>query len=216
MNNFTETITKLKIAFTDNPLPGEKAQLSMSPVTRKMMNEEMRRSNNGSGLKKDTRKSAVLILFYPIDNIPHIAMIKRAPDNTVHSGQISFPGGKVEKIDGSLEATALREANEEVGIMQESVKVIGQLTKLYIPPSNFDVFPFVGYSDSRPNFVTNHEVDKLMEVKLSDLLDANNRTYNTITHRDGNEFVVPSYSIQDEVIWGATGMILGELMEVGL
>lgn len=141
-------------------------------------------------------------------------MMKRPHDNTVHSGQVSFPGGKVENSDKTLIDTALREANEEIGIDIDSINVIGQLTKLYIPPSNFDVYPIVGYVHSQPEFIINEEVDKLMEVALEELLNPNNKTYKKIYNRDGNEFVVPCYYVQDEVIWGATGMILAELLEV--
>jgi 8-oxo-dGTP pyrophosphatase MutT (NUDIX family) len=138
----------------------------------------------------------------------------RPSDNSVHSGQISFPGGKVEKSDLSMSHTALREAHEEVGVVPNTVELIGSLTKLYIPPSNFDVYPIVGVTNTTPKFITNQEVYKLLEVDLDTLLSKDTLGYKTITHRDGNEFIVPCFHIQDEIVWGATAMILSEFMDV--
>jgi len=207
MSEFDSSIARIESAFNAIKLPGMEAQLQMSPLTRKMQESMAKNSVTA-------RKSAVLILFYPISDKPHIAMIKRAPDNTVHSGQISFPGGKTEERDISVIDTALREANEEVGVDREKVVVIGQLSKLYIPPSNFDVFTIVGFTNEQPNFIINDEVDKLLEVDLDDLLNPKSKTYRKINSRDGNEYVVPCYYIQGEVIWGATGMILAELLSL--
>ena len=193
----------------------------MSPITRRL---QTYRNQVRAMQSENARKSAVLVLIYPIDNDPHIVLMKRSRDNTVHSQQVSFPGGKVEKEDKTLTDTALREANEEVGVDPKDVQIIGQLSKLYIPPSNFDVYPVVGYLDYKPNFITNDEVDKLLEVKLSDLLDKKNHAssakatvghgYQKIKHRDGNEYVVPCYYVNDEVIWGATAMMLAEFLSL--
>jgi 8-oxo-dGTP pyrophosphatase MutT (NUDIX family) len=193
-------------------LPGLPSQLKMAPVTRL---EELKKMNLSlEEMGNIARKSAVLILFYPKNDETHIAMIKRATDNTVHSDQISFPGGKVEKSDTSLIYTALREAEEEIGIMADSVNIVGNLTKLHIPPSNFDVYPFIGITNNTPLFSTNYEVQKILEVDLKTLLNPATCTYKKIQHRTGNDFVVPCYYIQDEVVWGATAMIISELLEI--
>lgn len=201
---FHNFIKQAKNAFSRAELPGLDTQLTMSPITREVSSYKHTNS---------PRKSAVLIFFYPVDGKPHIAMMKRAADNTVHSQQISFPGGKSEEYDKSLTHTALREANEELGIDINKVYVIGNLSKLYIPPSNFDVYPIVGYSETKPEFVTNAEVDKLLEVDFSELLNPENKKIKTIIHK-GNKFDVPCFYIQNQIIWGATAMILAELLSV--
>ena len=208
-NSFTNELEQKLLL---SKLPGLPSQLKMAPVTRL---EELKKMNLSlEEMGNIARKSAVLILFYPKNDETHIAMIKRATDNTVHSDQISFPGGKVEKSDPSLIYTALREANEEIGIISESVKIIGSLTKLHIPPSNFDVYPFVGVMYDTPSFNSNYEVQKILEVDLKTLLNPATLTFKKIQHRTGNDFVVPCYYIQDEVVWGATAMIISELLEI--
>ena len=231
MRDFKEKIQLIEQKLSSNNLPGLSSQLKMAPVTRleemkakslqttnmKTSSLQTRTSDELQTRTSDqlsTRTSAVLILFYPKESKPHIALIKRAEDNTVHSNQISFPGGKVEKSDNSLIHTALREANEEVGIITDSVNIIGQLTKLYIPPSNFDVFPIIGATYKTPTFSINCEVEKVLEVDLRELINPNNYTHKIIQHRNGNEIDVPCYFIQDEVVWGATAMIISELLDV--
>ncbi len=221
MNNFETFISNLRQKLKSQSLPGTQSQETMSPITRKLQGYRQRVNDSQSN---NARKSAVLVLIYPVANEPYIVFMKRSRDNTVHSQQVSFPGGKVEKGDTSLIHTALREANEEVGVDPKDVQIIGQLSTLYIPPSNFDVYPVVGYLDYKPNFITNDEVDKLLEVKLSDLLDKKNHAssakatvghgYQKIKHRDGNEYVVPCYDVNDEVIWGATAMMLAEFLSL--
>lgn len=220
MYKFNDFISRLINKMEVIDLPGIDSQLKMAPITRK---EELAKAVdpriNKSNIHTDTvssqpRKSAVLILFFPINNQPHVVFIKRAVDNTVHSGQISFPGGKYEKYDKTIVQTALRESNEEVGIDIEKIDIIGKLTQLYIPPSNFNVTPFIGYTKTVPQFTTNYEVDRLITISLSELLNPNINSLNKIQHRNGNEFVVPAYNIDNEVVWGATAMILSELIDV--
>jgi len=206
MRTFKSDIIRIESCLNDNNLPDLLAQLKMAPITR--INELSSFSDDNA------KKSAVLILFYPKNNQTHIALIKRSTDNSVHSAQISFPGGKSELTDKSLMHTALREAEEEVGIITDSVKIIGSLTKLYIPPSNFDVYPFVGVTYHTPDFKPNYEVQKIIEVDLETLMKPETCTYKKIQHRTGNDFVVPCYYIQGEVVWGATAMIISELLEV--
>jgi 8-oxo-dGTP pyrophosphatase MutT (NUDIX family) len=160
----------------------------------------------------DPRQSAVLILFYPHHDETMLIFMKRPVDNTVHSGQIAFPGGRVEDVDRNFVDTALREAHEEVNINPAEVTVIGSLSKLHIPPSNFDVYPIIGYTKQRPDFKGNHEVAKLLEVRLSTLTDPTTRTTKVIQHRLGKLVDVPCYYIEGEIIWGATAMMLGELL----
>lgn len=188
----------------DSSLPGIQSHLKLSPVTRKFATE-----SNGV----PARQSAVLILFYPVNNIIHLALILRPVDNTVHSGQVAFPGGSVEPEDADIVSTALREANEEVGIIQNDVNVIGQLSKLYIPPSNFDVYPIVGTLDYTPDFICNNEVDKLLQIPWKSLIKPEILTEKKIIHHN-TSIKVPCYYIQDNIIWGATSMIISELIDV--
>lgn len=205
MKNFSQFIIALTVSLRD--LPGFEAQLKMAPISRL---NDLRNYPTG----KSPRKSAVLILFYPDKGEIKTVLMERAADNTVHSLQISFPGGKYENNDNNLEQTALREANEEIGIDTKTVKIIGQLTKLYIPPSNFDVFPFVGYTNEKPEFKTNSEVKSILEVDLKTLMNPNTIINKTIEHRTGGIFEVPCYFVDGHIIWGATSMIISELLEV--
>ena len=125
-------------------LPGLSAQMRMAPPAR----------NAGWVIPDDARKSAVLVLLYPgVDEAAHLVLMKRTEDGRTHGGQISFPGGRWEETDRDFVHTALREAEEEVGVPTQTVEVIGQLSELYIPPSNFLVFPTVAITHSRPAFV---------------------------------------------------------------
>ena len=188
-------------------LPGLDAQLRLVPANR---------INEFKGIKSppNAKQSSVLVLFYPYQNDIGILLIKRAKDQSVHSRQISFPGGKKEDTDTDLKETALRETFEEVGIATEKVTIIGSLSKLYIPPSNFDVYPHVGYINYDPVLNTNSEVEKVLKVKLSELTDPNLLIEKSVKGRDGQQHEVPCYFIQNEIIWGATAMMLSELIAI--
>jgi 8-oxo-dGTP pyrophosphatase MutT (NUDIX family) len=120
----------------------------------------------------------------------------------------------VEKKDRDFVDTALREAQEEVNVKPEAVHIVGSLSKLHIPPSNFDVYPIIGYTLTRPDFKGNYEVDKLIEVSVEELLDPTTKTTKTIHHRLGKLVDVPCYFVEGEIIWGATAMMLGELLTI--
>ena len=188
-------------------LPGLDAQLRLVPANR---------INEFKGIKSppNAKQSSVLVLFYPYQNDIGILLIKRAKDQSVHSRQISFPGGKKEDTDTDLKETALRETFEEVGIVPEKVTIIGSLSKLYIPPSNFDVYPNVGYINYNPVLNTNSEVEKVLKVKLSELTDPKLLIQKSVKGRDGKQHEVPCYFIQNEIIWGATAMMLSELIAI--
>jgi 8-oxo-dGTP pyrophosphatase MutT (NUDIX family) len=189
------------------PLPGLETQLRLAPITRLNDLKKIKSPDNA-------RQSAVLALFYPQNGDIGLLLIKRAVDDTVHSGQISFPGGKKEKSDADLRETALRETFEEIGISSADISIIGSLSKLYIPPSNFDVYPFVGYISSQPKLSTNYEVEKVISASLSEFTQPDAIRYKTIKGRDGQLYEVPCYMVQDEIIWGATAMMLSELIAI--
>ena len=141
-------------------------------------------------------------------------LTQRATYKGTHSAQISFPGGKTEKSDKNLEATALREAFEEVGVSSSSVKIIRELTDVYIPPSNFLATPFLGFVKEKPNFVLNHEVANTIEILMSDLLDDAHLTTVNLTTSYMKNIDVPCFKIDNHIIWGATGMMLSEIKEL--
>jgi 8-oxo-dGTP pyrophosphatase MutT (NUDIX family) len=190
------------------PLPGRSAQLKMSSLAR--IQELMRFSP-----PEDARQSSVLILLYPLEGSIGLVLMLRPEYGGVHSGQISLPGGKFEETDESLIYTALRESQEEIGIDPGQVQIIGQLTEMYIPPSNFQVTPVVGYQSSRPVFTADpKEVAKIIEIRLDDLLDEKNRQMKNMKLSLGFSLKVPSYFINNNIIWGATAMILSEFREI--
>ncbi len=207
MNNFNRFITELTQAF-NLPLPGQKAQFMMEPVTRK---KELERQQN----RTNPRLSGVMILLYPHQGEIKTVMIKRPQYPGVHSGQIAFPGGRKEDFDTDLIETALRENEEEIGIKRERVKLIGQLTTLYIPPSNYDVLPVVGYLNERPEFIPDQkEVDGILEINIVDFLKTKNIRHKKVLTRNNIQVSVICYFIQNEIIWGASAMIISELTEL--
>jgi 8-oxo-dGTP pyrophosphatase MutT (NUDIX family) len=163
----------------------------------------------------NARLSAVLGLLFPVDDELHILLIRRTEDGHAHSGQISFPGGRKDEEDESLLHTALREAEEEVGIDANEIQVLGALSPIYIPVSNFHVFPFLAFAKEKPTTTPNSlEVAYTIEVPLNDFLKEDFKTKATVTSPADKSFVreVNAYRLPDGgIIWGATAMILSEL-----
>lgn len=190
------------------PLPGIEAQLRMSSSirVREMMNFLTPES---------ATPSSVLILVYPANREILTVFIQRPEYDGIHSGQISLPGGKAETADPDAAFTALREAREEIGIDIEKVNVIGKLTDLYIPPSNYLVSPFVAYSLERPVFtIEPMEVKKIVEVRIADLVADQNIREERFRIRDTFEITAPAYVVNGEIIWGATAMMIAEFCTI--
>lgn len=186
------------------PLPGRRAHLKMASLARIQGLMNLIQPENAV-------QSSVLILLYPLDMEIGLVLMRRPDYNGIHSGQISFPGGKYEDDDKSLIYTALREAKEEIGIDPVLVQILGQLTELYIPPSNFIVTPVVGYMPFRPKFKADpKEVAAVIEIRISDLLNKSNIQKKKMKLRHGFSLKVPSFFIDGNIIWGATAMILSE------
>ena len=164
------------------------------------------------------RAASVLALFYPMVGRLHLLFIQRtSPPGDRHGGQVSFPGGSADPGDASPAETALREAAEEVGVPASSVTLLGELTPLYIPISNFLVNPFVGYTAQRPDFVLQpSEVERILELPFADFFapDAiafrDKQLYNGMQLKE-----VPHWEVAGESVWGATAMMVGELVEMG-
>jgi 8-oxo-dGTP pyrophosphatase MutT (NUDIX family) len=157
------------------------------------------------------RESAVLIALFEFKSELCTLLFRRTPDNSPHSGQISFPGGKQETTDNNLLHTALREAEEEVGIPQDCPKILGKLSPLYIPVSNFRVLPVIAHLEFLPVFKPNPtEVSEILIVPLAQLFDTNNHQLRTVQVKSG-KLTVPAIDIHGHTIWGATAIILGEM-----
>jgi 8-oxo-dGTP pyrophosphatase MutT (NUDIX family) len=205
-------INDLKEKF-QQPLPGHPAQDKMSHATRKFHRKPPR----------DARIACVLALFYPKNKMEGgkewtMVLIERESSNPNdrHGGQISFPGGKLEEADESLEQGALREAEEEVGVKAKEIKILGALTELYIPVSNFLVYPFVGYLENAPTFIPQlSEVRSIVEVSIAHLQKEETQKYKDLKVGDNITIKsVPYFDVDGHVVWGATAMILSELLEV--
>lgn len=205
-NIFEQRISKIK----DLPLPGEASHYKMAPEIR------IRELLEGKIRKKNPRKAAVLALFYPsFENSTQLLCILRKTYNGVHSNQVGFPGGKAELEDEDLEATALRETHEEVGVHPSDVKVIREISEIYIPPSNFEVQPYIGlYNEPRPFVIQETEVERFIEISLTDFLKESNVVTKKLSTSYAKEIEVPAFELNGYIVWGATAMMLSEIKEL--
>ena len=191
------------------PLPGLEAQLRMAPRPRVGWDPDR--------VPDGLRDAAALVLLYPHDGRLHVPLTVRGGGMRTHTGQVSLPGGSVD--DGeSIEAAALREAVEEVGVDPADVNILGRLTSLHIPVSGFLLHPVVGVASGRPCFQTAEwEVARLLEVPLSVLDDPDTRRSERRQRpADGRviEIEIPYFAFEGEKVWGATAMILAEFVAV--
>jgi 8-oxo-dGTP pyrophosphatase MutT (NUDIX family) len=193
------------------PLPGHEVLPEISGYRRPDVEQALRQT-------PPPRESAVLALIYPRADVLHTLLMLRPVYDGVHSGQISFPGGKRDKEDVSLVHTALREFNEETGSTADEIHILGALTRIYIPPSRVVVTPYVAYTadigrlDPDPN-----EVAALIEAPLEELMrgDILKRRQQYIALM-GGEMEIPYYDVQGHVVWGATAMMIAELRQLFL
>lgn len=191
-------------------LPGESAHRKLAPLVRINELSEIDVS------KRNPEEAGVMAVFYPDEREEtRLVLILRKTYKGVHSNQVGFPGGRVEKGDRDLRDTALRETEEEVGISQGEVEVLKELTQLYIPPSNFLVQPYLGLLQSTPKMIPQEsEVEEILEVRLSDFLNDENVVTETLSTSYANEIEVPAYRLNGHIVWGATGMMLSEIREL--
>tara|TARA_A100000164_G_scaffold218572_1_gene193937 strand:+ start:250 stop:864 length:615 start_codon:yes stop_codon:yes gene_type:complete len=163
--------------------------------------------------KKTSIPAAVLILLYPIKNKWHFFLTKRTNTVEHHKGQISLPGGMLEKGESHKEA-AIRETFEELGVQSEDINIIGPLTPLYIPISNFKIFPFVGWINSTPDLkIQSKEVSKVFSPSILSLMDPQTKKIKDSILL-GQKVKIPFFNLKNEVVWGATSMIISEFKNI--
>lgn len=188
-------------------LPGKDAQLQMAP---KPVAKGPRRPMSPEGTASP---SSVLILIFPNDNQEWELVLTLRSNDIDHGGQISFPGGRAEAGETAID-TALREAHEEVGIAPSQVTPVGELSELYIPHSNTQVTPVVGYMETSPRFVANpDEVEEIFSVELNSLATKKNLIEEQWKLQD-HQYQVPYWDVHRVPLWGATAMMLNEFLDL--
>lgn len=192
-----------------NNLPGELAHYSMLPAHRKLSSKALEEATN-------IRESAVALVLYPHEETIHCLLTQRPEYEGNHSGQVSFPGGKKDSSDVSLEETARRECYEEIGIPVTEGIMLGQLTEVYIPVSNFLVKPFVFFHYDLPDLSPDkREVVEILSFSIFDLKKEEIISEMDILLPNSNTFKkVPYFNLADKKVWGATALVLSELKEV--
>jgi 8-oxo-dGTP pyrophosphatase MutT (NUDIX family) len=207
LNNFNDIIFQLKTRINYS-LPGEKIQLELAPAERKANYPDLNSI-------QDPKISAVAILLYPKNGEIFFPVIERVKYKGVHSGQLALPGGKKDKTDKDILNTAIRETKEEIGVEINEKNILGKLTELFIPPSNFLVTPCVAFSNTKPDFKINKtEVEKVYELSLNELCTQQIKTSFVRSSSDGKKILSPHFEVEGEVLWGATAMILNELRTI--
>jgi 8-oxo-dGTP pyrophosphatase MutT (NUDIX family) len=187
-------------------LPGVEAHLRLAPDIRKI--------DLKNGIEPNhALESAVLILLYPVENRLHTVVILRNEYDGPHSGQISLPGGKFEESDRDFLFTAIRESQEEIGINPYDIEIVGQLSKFYVRPSNFIVYPFIAFQPIRPIFKPDPtEVQRIIEIDIFKELNLDKIVNRTLTFKNDIQVYAPGFSVGGQFLWGATAMIMSELI----
>ncbi|MEX0967998.1 MAG: CoA pyrophosphatase [Bacteroidia bacterium] len=208
MTHFFEDFLMYMRDRLSEPLPGEPVQYRMAPQRRRERTME-------SAGRLNPRQAGVLLVFYPEAGQVMVPLILRPVYEGVHSGQVAFPGGRMEEGDESVVHTALREANEEIGVQREEIRLLGQLSPLYIPPSNFLVTPVLAYAASVPAFRADpFEVAEIIPVPVKALVQETTVKEKQITTWSGLKLTTPYYALNEFTIWGATAMMISELAEI--
>jgi 8-oxo-dGTP pyrophosphatase MutT (NUDIX family) len=191
--------------FQSRPLPALKAQMELSPLGRDSI-EDLTVND------VKFRKAAVLALVENVNNEARLILTSRAAYPGTHGGQVSFPGGQREKEDDNYEETAARETEEEIGVARKHYKIIRSLSSLYIPPSNFMVYPFLAYSENPLQMTRDErEVAAIHSIPIAHFLADNAIKSTSIKMKNGQYLKTPAFLIDGLVIWGATAMMIAEI-----
>jgi 8-oxo-dGTP pyrophosphatase MutT (NUDIX family) len=200
--SFAETATALEASLRQ-PLPGASAQAALAP--------RLPREWPAGLDPAHVRSAAGLLLLVPIGIRPHVVLTVRTDTLDHHRGQISLPGGMVEPGE-SAEQAALREAQEEIALPLEGVRVLGPLTPLDIPVSGFRLHPIVAIADPRPRLMAaQREVARILEVAVEDLMHPAGLVA-AARVRDRRSMAVPAFRVAGHEVWGATAMVLAEFL----
>jgi len=192
------------------PLPGIDSHVKMAPLNR--VQALIDNKNEAANAKK----SAVLINFFHDDEILKMIVIRRSKSVGIHAGQIAFPGGRYEDEDKTVLNTALREIEEEIGISADKIEIIGRLSDIYVPPSNFLISIFVGYLNRKPIYtIQESEVDEVIEIPFN-LFFENEviKQKDFVVSENRNNNFAPYYDIPNASIWGASAMVISELLDI--
>lgn len=190
-------------------LPGIDSQFKMAPIMRKKLGKDFDVNS------KKPKQAAVMALLYPKKNEMTMVFMMRKTYQGVHSNQIGFPGGKLEKSDANLLEAAIRETEEEIGVTVLKSQVLKELTEVYIPPSNFLVKPYLGWATKELTFIPEEaEVERIIEIPLHLILSDQFVSSKELTTSYANKIEVPTFKFNNEVIWGATAMILSEIKDL--
>ena len=205
--DFKIRINKIFQAF-DLPFPGKQAHRELAPYRNEI---ELDFKN------KNPKIASTLLLIYPKDGETFFCLIERQEYEGTHSNQISFPGGKNESGE-SMKETALRETMEEIGVDPISINIIGELSQVFVPPSNFLIHPFVGYCDFTPDFKANErEVKRIIEVNIKALFKKDVIKVKKMSFKKSSRnvnFEVPYLDLNNKIVWGATSVILNEFRKM--
>ncbi|EGV44354.1 CoA pyrophosphatase [Bizionia argentinensis JUB59] len=203
---FLKVVSKIE----NIPLPAESSQFKMSPPFRDELQEQQKNQ------LKTAKKAGVVALFYPDDATEtKLVLILRKTYKGVHSAQVGFPGGRVETTDSSIMHAAIRECWEEVGVPERQIEILRAMTQVYVPPSNFFVYPFIGISRLTPKFIKqDSEVDAIIEVSLQDFICDSSVVTKTVSTSYSMEVAVPAFQLNDHIVWGATAMMLSEIKDL--
>jgi len=186
------------------PLPGLSAQQEMSAYPSGKTGIDF----NFDGQPKE---SSVLIVLFESKGDICFPLIQRPLYTGVHSGQIGLPGGKVEEHDTDRIDTALRETEEEIGVRAGDIKVLGKLTELYVQASHYNVMPVVGHLPYQPEYIPDpEEVSRVIEGGVNDLISNEKKKVKELLIRNKYKIMAPYFDIKNEIVWGATAMMLNE------
>ncbi len=190
----------------------------VSPLDSTTLHRPARRPDDLPGTG---RHAAVMVLLYPARSTgqsnlaeceTQLVLIRRSQQLRHHAGQIAFPGGRQEPGE-PLPTTAIRETSEEIGVVLPPTALVGQLRPVYLPPSDFTLTPFVGWLDKPPVLLADpNEVDEILSVSLRIFLESSSQTTASVVRDNGHTIEAPCYHAAGQTVWGATALVISELV----